>query len=198
MGEDSIAWCVHSLVPFFTALATLEPPAIQGIGIAGGETESLHHVQSHGHISSQLPRAPERPQHFLCTGSSAMLSFPSSNMQFILQYSVPQCSRAAVVLVQNCSHLPCQDIFGYSVTFKRKPGEWELEKSFVPWQRLIPNGQAGGSKGAGEAGLERCQSTTSWGICKQRKILRAFFILQKKTRKLAAWPEKISLVFCLF
>lgn len=47
---------------------------------------------------------------------------------------------------------------------KRKPSpEWELEKSFVPCQGLIPNGQAvpeaGGSKGAGEAGLELCQSS---------------------------------------
>lgn len=53
-------------------------------------------------------------------------------------------------------------------------------------------------KGAGGAGLEWCQSSFPGNLQAETDFWETFFILQKKTRKLAAWPEKISLVFCLF
>lgn len=178
MGEDPTAGCVHS----FIALATLKHPCNPRDGYCmWRDRKPSSCPKPWAHLISAAPssRGAQCPQLY-CPS-------PSSKMQFILQHTVLQCSRAAVVLVQNCSHLPCWDIFGDSMIFeKKKPSpEWELEKSFVPWQRLIPNGQAvpeaGGSKRAGEAGVEWCQSsfprdsqaeTDFWGpflYCKRKQ-----------------------------
>lgn len=76
------------------------------------------------------------------------------------------------------------------------------------WRKALCPGEAH-SKWAGSAwGWRQQGSRRSWagvvpeqlprGFASRDRFLRAFFILQKKTRRLAAWPEKISLVFCLF
>lgn len=177
----------------YTTPSALEPAANQGLVIAGGEPESLSHgqqPQATFHPSSQSIQRGHRK--LVGAVSSVILSFPRSEMWFILQYlySVLQCSRAMVGLVQNCSHLPCGDIFGYCQWhLKRKLSEWELEKCFLTWQRLTPNGQAVPRGGWCQQGsrrswwMERYWSSLPSALQAKRDFYGPFFNIAKENRK---------------
>ena len=85
---------------------------------------------------------------------------------------------------------------------KRTPSEWELD--FLTCRRLAPNGQAVPRGGWCQQGsrrswaVGRCWSSLPSALQAERDFCGPFFILQKKTGKLADWTEKISLGFCLF
>lgn len=67
----------------------------------------------------------------------------------------------------------------------------------MSWQRLIPNGQAVPEAGGRRSWAGVVAEQPPKGFTSRDRFLRAFFILEKKTRKLAAWTEKMITGFLL-